>query len=60
MPYALTFSLDPEESDALPPYPGRAFHTLFYQWLALGDYSPSTRVHDQNVSFHSIEVNDPS
>jgi CRISPR-associated endoribonuclease Cas6 len=46
MPYALTFPLHPDETDVLPPYPGRALHALSYQWLALGDYSLSTRVHD--------------
>ena len=48
MPYTLTFPLPPPEAAALPPYPGRAFHALFYQWLALGDYSLSTRVHDDD------------
>ena len=48
MPYALTFPIRPDEAKALPPYPGRALHALFYQWLALGDYSLSTRVHDQD------------
>jgi len=46
MPYSLTFPLDPDEADPLPPYPGRALHALFYQWLAVGDYSLSTKVHD--------------
>jgi len=46
MPYTLTFPLDSEEADALPSYPGRALHALFYQWLALGDYGLSTEVHD--------------
>jgi CRISPR-associated endoribonuclease Cas6 len=46
MPTALTFPLQPEQARALPPYPGRAFHALFYQWLALGDYSLATGVHD--------------
>lgn len=31
-----------------PPTPGRAFHALFYQWLALGDYALSTQVHEQS------------
>ncbi len=48
MPYALTFPLQPEASKPLPPYPGRALHALFYQWLALGDYSLSTKVHDES------------
>lgn len=48
MPYALTLPLDPDQAQALPPYPGRAFHALFYQWLALGDYALSTKVHDQS------------
>ena len=48
MPYNLTFPLSPAEAAALPPYPGRAIHALFYQWLALGDYSLSTRVHDSD------------
>ena len=48
MPYTLTFPLPPNEARALPPYPGRALHALFYQWLALGDYSLSTRVHDES------------
>jgi CRISPR-associated endoribonuclease Cas6 len=50
MPTTLTFSLQPAEARALPPYPGRALHALFYQWLALGDYSLSTEVHDQEGS----------
>ena len=45
MPYALTFPLKSDEADGLPPYPGRALHGLFYQWLALGDYAVSTEVH---------------
>ena len=48
MPYTLTFPLHPDEARPLPPYPGRALHALFYQWLALGDYSLSTKVHDQS------------
>jgi CRISPR-associated endoribonuclease Cas6 len=48
MPTALTFPLQHDEAAALPPYPGRAFHALFYQWLALGDYALSTQVHDQS------------
>ncbi len=48
MPYALMFPLNPDEADGLPRYPGRALHALFYQWLALGDYSLSTQVHDQD------------
>lgn len=59
MPTTLTFSLQPEQTRALPTYPGRALHALFYQWLALGDDCIS-RVRDQNSSFHSTEVNDPS
>lgn len=47
MPYTLSFPLQPEQARAFPPYPGRALHALFYQWLALGDYSLSTQVHDQ-------------
>jgi CRISPR-associated endoribonuclease Cas6 len=46
MPYVLTFPLHPIQAAALPPCPGRALHALFYQWLALGDYALSTRVHD--------------
>ncbi|MEJ5312392.1 MAG: CRISPR system precrRNA processing endoribonuclease RAMP protein Cas6 [Anaerolineae bacterium] len=45
MPTTLTFPLQPEQAQALPPYPGRALHALFYQWLALGDYALSTHVH---------------
>ncbi|HHS98464.1 MAG TPA: CRISPR system precrRNA processing endoribonuclease RAMP protein Cas6 [Chloroflexi bacterium] len=45
MPYALMFPI-PEGAMHTPPFPGRAFHALFYQWLALGDYTLSTRVHD--------------
>jgi len=48
MPIRLTFPLRPDEARALPPYPGRALHALFYQWLAIGDYSLSTQVHDQD------------
>ena len=48
MPYNLTFPLNPAEAAALPRYPGRAMHALFYQWLALGDYSLSTQVHDSD------------
>jgi CRISPR-associated endoribonuclease Cas6 len=48
MPYNLTFCIDPQEAGAIPPYPGRALHALFYQWLAIGDYSLSTRVHDSD------------
>lgn len=48
MPTILTFPLSPSEAAALPPYPGRALHALFYQWLALGDYALSTRVHDDD------------
>ncbi len=48
MPYALTFPLNPNEARTLPPYPGRAFHALVYQWLALGDYAVSTKVHDRS------------
>ena len=48
MPYALTLPLNPDEAKTLPPYPGRALHALFYQWLALGDYSLSVQVHDQS------------
>lgn len=48
MPYALTFPLNPDEADGLPPYPGRALHALFFQWLALGDYAVSTEVHDSD------------
>jgi CRISPR-associated endoribonuclease Cas6 len=48
MPCTLTFPLNPQEAAALPPYPGRALHALFYQWLALGDYSLSTQVHDSD------------
>ncbi|HUX76053.1 MAG TPA: CRISPR system precrRNA processing endoribonuclease RAMP protein Cas6 [Anaerolineae bacterium] len=46
MPYVLTFPLHPDEAAALPRYPGRALHALFYQWLAIGDYALSTKVHD--------------
>ena len=45
MPTALTFPLHPSEARALPPYPGRALHALFYQWLALGDYTLAVDVH---------------
>ncbi len=48
MPYTLTFPLDPDEADGLPRYPGRALHALFYQWLAVGDYTLSTKVHDSD------------
>jgi CRISPR-associated endoribonuclease Cas6 len=48
MPYVLTFPLNPAEAAALPPCPGRALHALFYQWLAIGDYTLSTRVHDSS------------
>ena len=48
MPHTLTFPLNPNQARALPPYPGRALHALFYQWLALGDYAISTKVHDQD------------
>jgi len=46
MPYAFTLALNPEEAHALPQYPGRALHGLFYQWLALGDYTLATGVHE--------------
>lgn len=46
MPVAFSFPLDPTQAAELPPYPGRALHALFYQWLALGDYALSTQVHD--------------
>lgn len=45
MPVILSFRLNPAEAAELPPYPGRALHALFYQWLALGDYTLSTQVH---------------
>ena len=48
MPSVLTFRLNPEETVSLPPYPGRALHALFYQWLAIGDYSLAVRTHDQD------------
>lgn len=48
MPYSLTFPLEPDEANTLPRYPGRALHGLFYQWLALGDYTVSTEVHDSD------------
>ena len=48
MPYTLTFPLNPDQARALPPYPGRALHALFYQWLALGDYAVSTEVHESD------------
>jgi CRISPR-associated endoribonuclease Cas6 len=47
MPYAFTLPLDPTEAQHLPDYPGRALHGLFYQWLALGDYTLATDVHDE-------------
>ena len=48
MPHTLTFPLNPDEARPLPPNPGRALHALFYQWLALGDCSLSTKVQDQD------------
>lgn len=50
MPYQITFELSSDHSAAplLPPYPGRALHALFYQWLALGDYTLATDVHDDD------------
>jgi CRISPR-associated endoribonuclease Cas6 len=48
MPYAFTLALNPNEAQALPQYPGRALHGLFYQWLALGDYTLATDVHDDD------------
>ena len=48
MPYVISFPIDPDEAAALPSYPGRALHALFYQWLALGDYALSTEVHDRD------------
>lgn len=48
MPTILTFALDYAQIADLPSYPGRALHALFYQWLALGDYTLSTRVHDDD------------
>jgi len=38
MPTTLTFPLQPEQA-RVSPYPGRALHALFCQWLALADYS---------------------
>ncbi len=46
MPTSLTIPLSENERAALPPYPGRACHALFYQWLALGDYNLANEVHD--------------
>ena len=62
MPYTLTFPLHPEEAAALPLYPGRALHALFYPWLALGDYALSTQVHDSNgpLSLHRLPPIPPS
>ena len=48
MPYTLTFHLHLDEVISLPPYPGRALHALFYQWLALGDYTLAVRTHDDD------------
>jgi CRISPR-associated endoribonuclease Cas6 len=48
MPCTLTFPLPFAEATALPPYPGRALHALFYQWLALGDYSLAVQTHDDD------------
>lgn len=45
MPTILTLPLDPAQAAELPPYPGRALHALFYQWLALGDYALSVQTH---------------
>ena len=45
MPTLLTFPLDPDQAARLPRYPGRALHALFYQWLALGDYTLAVDVH---------------
>lgn len=45
MPTLLTFPLDPAQAARLPRYPGRALHALFYQWLALGDYTLAVDVH---------------
>jgi len=46
VPYAFTLPLNPKEAAHLPDYPGRALHGLFYQWLALGNYTLATDVHD--------------
>ncbi len=48
MPTSLTFPLDPAQAAELPPYPGRALHALFYQWLALGDYTLSVQTHEDD------------
>jgi CRISPR-associated endoribonuclease Cas6 len=40
--------LDAEQAAALPPYPGRALHALFYQWLAAGDPALATRMHAED------------
>jgi CRISPR-associated endoribonuclease Cas6 len=48
MPYALTLPLDSAGADALPQYPGRALHALFYQWLTLGDDALSAEVHERD------------
>ncbi|MGC9395660.1 MAG: CRISPR system precrRNA processing endoribonuclease RAMP protein Cas6 [Anaerolineae bacterium] len=45
MPAILTLPLDPDQAARLPRYPGRALHALFYQWLALGDYTLAVDVH---------------
>jgi len=48
MPHTISFLLNSAEATTLPPYPGRAFHALFYQWLALGNYTLSTEIHDDD------------
>jgi CRISPR-associated endoribonuclease Cas6 len=47
MPLILNFELETAALAGLPPYPGRALHALFYQWLALGDYNRAVDVHDE-------------
>jgi CRISPR-associated endoribonuclease Cas6 len=46
MPVAVVIPLEIPKARELPEYSGRALHALFYQWLAIGDYSLSLQVHD--------------
>jgi len=48
MPTSLTFTFEPTQDISFPPYPGRALHALFYQWLGVGDYATAITVHADN------------